>query len=62
MGDIVRIPEQYIVVSVYGKARMLPKLLIRRIMTGELSIAECDDPEGTSQALAAICIDYLEAE
>lgn len=60
MGEVVAFPESHLVIRMPDGVHALPVLMIKRIMSGELSIAECDDPELTARILAAICLDYLD--
>lgn len=60
MGEVLAFPESHVMILIGDKYHAMSVLQIKRIMTGEASIAECPEPELTARILAAICLDYLD--
>ena len=60
MGEVVSLKQANITIELDGYSHVVPILLIRRIMTGELSIAELPYPEHAARLMAKLIIEMIE--
>lgn len=63
MGELTLFPMENIIVDRGDEeAFIMPVVMIRRIMSGQMSIAECENPEAVAMALAALALSVIDGE
>lgn len=60
--NVVGMPQSALSIVMGDDAYLLPVSVVRKIATGQMSIAEMDNPEGTAQALAIIAMESINAD
>lgn len=62
MGEVIHLPRPkvpHVMVSYGGSYTLIPLSDIKGLASGDLSIAEFEDPEAIASLLAIICMSYL---
>lgn len=63
MGGLTLFPMENIIVDHRDEeAFIMPVVMIRRIMSGQMSIAECENPEAVAMALAALALSAIDGD